>query len=159
MCTGFSGLRGAVAALAVIVGVVISAPSSAWAQTVEIAVSQTVVPAGAPVTVTLTGPPGQFFAVAGSAMGSGLTYGGVALPLGRDAVVLASGVIDGTGRVVVSVTPPFRGTVLDRYYLIGAASTNASFLPPTASPGLVVKNGDLLGGVLGPSWPGGSDRA
>ena len=90
MCTGFSGLRGAVAALAVIVGVVISAPSSAWAQPVEISVSQTVVPAGSSVSVTLTGAPGQFYAVGGSTLGSGLTYGGVALPLGTDAVVLAA---------------------------------------------------------------------
>jgi hypothetical protein len=53
--------------------------------------------------------------------------------------------------VVVSVTPPFRGSVLDRYYLMGAAATNTAFLPVSASPAVVVKNGDLLGGVIGPA--------
>lgn len=157
MSSGFSGLRSAVRALVLVAGVALMATSPAWAQAVEISVSQTVVPAGSPVSVTLTGPPGQFYAVGGSTTGSGLTYGGVALALGNDAVVLASGVIDGTGRVVVTVTPPFRGTVLDRYYLIGVAAPNASFLPPTSSTGVIVKNGDLLGGVIGPAGPAGPE--
>ena len=134
MSMDFSGLRSAVGALVLGTGLVLTASSPAWAQAVEMSVSQTVVPAGAAVDVTITGAPGQFFAVGGSAMGSGLTYGGVALALGNDAVVLASGVIDGTGSVVVSVTPPFRGTVLDRYYLIGVTAPNASFIPPNLLP-------------------------
>ena len=100
-------------------------------------------------------PAGKLFAVAGSTTGAGLTYGGVSLPLGTDAVVLASGVLDGTGQAVVMVTPPFRGTMLDRYYLIGVWSTNTSFLPLTPSAGLVLRNGDLLGGVIGTPGPVG----
>ena len=97
-------------------------------------VSQTVVPAGSPVEVTLTGPPGQFFAVGGSTTGSGLTYGGVQLQLGVDAVVLAQGVIDGTGRVVVAVTPPFRGSVIDRYYMSALPRRIPPFYPRTRRP-------------------------
>jgi Collagen triple helix repeat (20 copies) len=155
MSIDFSGLRSAVGALVLGAGLVLTASSPAWAQAVEIFVSQTVVSAGSAVDVTITGAPGQFFAVGGSAMGAGLTYGGVALPLGNDAVVLASGVIDGTGRAVVSVMPPFRGTVLDRYYLIGVTAPNASLIPPTSSPVVIVKNADLLGGVIGPAGAGG----
>ncbi len=106
------GLRNCAAALLMSAAALTTA-IPAWAQAVQMTVSQTVVPAGSPVEVTLTGPPGQFFAVGGSTTGSGLTYGGVQLQLGVDAVVLAQGVIDGTGRVVVAVTPPFRGSVIE----------------------------------------------
>ena len=82
------GLRNSAAALLVGAAALTTA-TPAWAQAVQMSVSQTVVPAGSPVEVTLTGPPGQFFAVAGSTTGSGLTYGGVQLQLGLDAVVLA----------------------------------------------------------------------
>ncbi len=134
---------------------ILATSAQAQAQSVQASVAQDVVPAGEGVTVTVVGPPGQFYALGGSAMGAGLTHGGVALPLGPDAVVLAMGVIDGTGQVAVRVTPPFRGTVLDRYYVAAVTSTNSSFAPVLGSAGLVIRNGDLLGGVIGTSGPAG----
>lgn len=117
-------------------------------------VSNVIMP-GASVTATVTGPPGQFFAVAGSATNAGYSFGGVPLPLGPDVVVLHIGVIDGTGHATVAVTPPFIGTSLDRYYLMAACSPSASFLPPTPSTSIVVRNGDLVGSVVGPPGPTG----
>src|SRR5688572_30038245 len=107
------------------IALVLSAAPAAQSQTIQIAVPGDVVNAGASVPVTVTGPPGMPFAIGGSTTGAGLTYGGVPLALGADAVVVASGVLDGTGQAVVAVTPPFRGTTLDRYYLIAVWSTNA----------------------------------
>ena len=137
------------------IALVLSAAPAAQSQTIQISVPADVVNAGASVPVTVTGPPGMPFAVAGSTTGAGLTYGGVSLALGTDAVVLTSGVFNGTGQAVVTVTPPFRGTTLDRYYLIAVWSTTTSFLPPTSSPSLVLRNGDLLGGVIGTPGPAG----
>ena len=134
---------------------VLSAAPAAQGQTIQISVPADVVNAGASVPVTVTGPPGMPFAIGGSTTGAGLVYGGVPLALGTDAVVVASGVLNGTGQSVVAVTPPFRGTTLDRYYLIAVWSTNTSFLPPTSSSSLVLRNGDLLGGVLGTPGPAG----
>src|SRR5918993_1251235 len=144
-----SGLAGLGLAL------VLAAAPAAQSQTIQISTPATVVNAGASVPVTVTGPPGMPFAVAGSTTGAGFSYGGVPLALGADATVLASGVFDGTGQAVVTVTPPFRGTTLDRYYLIAVWSTNTSFLPPTSSPSVVLRNADLLGGVLGTPGPQG----
>jgi hypothetical protein len=84
----------------------------------------------------------------GSTVGSGFTYGGVPLAVGPDVVILAMGVLDGTGRAVVAFTPPFAGTTLDRYYLQAATSTSTSFLPLQVSPGRIVRNADLLGGMF-----------
>ncbi len=52
---------------------------------------------GAAVTLTVTGIPGQNFAVLGSSVGAGLAYGGVNLAVGSDMVILAMGAIGGTG--------------------------------------------------------------
>jgi hypothetical protein len=80
------------------------------------------------------GPPGQFFAIIGSSVGSGVSYGGVALGVGADFVILAQGTVDGTGSVSSPLTPPFRGTVLDRYHIQAATwPSRCSFrcrLPP-----------------------------
>jgi hypothetical protein len=103
----------------------------------------------------VVGPPGQHIVVAGSTTGAGLVYGGVRLPLGTDTVVFHVGVLDATGRAVVAVTPPFVGTQLDRYYLMAAWATDTSFLPPVPSNSVVVRNGDLLGGLTGPPGPPG----
>ena len=150
-----SGLRGFGLMVAASMALILSAAPAAQSQTIQISAPADVVNAGASVPVTVIGPPGMPFAVAGSTTGAGLTYGGVPLALGTDAVVLASGVLDATGRAVVTVTPPFRGTTLDRYYLIAVWSTNTSFLPPTSSSGLVLRNGDLLGGILAAEGPQG----
>ena len=85
-----AGLR-SIAAAVCLSGTLLGTALPALAQSVQISISQAVVAAGSPVEVTLTGPPGQFFAVAGSTTGFGLTYGGVQLQLGGDAVVLAQG--------------------------------------------------------------------
>ena len=84
--------------------------STAVAQT-SLDVSADVVAPGRAVTATITGPPGQFYALIGSSVESGMSYGGVALSVGADFVILVQGTLDGTGSVSVSVTPPFRGTV------------------------------------------------
>jgi hypothetical protein len=96
---------------------------------VVMTVAQDVVAPGAPVTVTVEGPPLQSFAVLGSSVGAGLSYAGQNLALGADFAVLASGTLDGTGRGVVSVTPPFLFTALDRYYLQAAASRGLAHRP------------------------------
>jgi len=105
--------------------------SLAAAQT-SLTVSADVVTPGSAITATVTGPPGQFYAVIGSSVGSGVSYGGVALGVGADFVILSQGVLDGTGTVSVPVTPPFGGTVLDRYYLQAATSPSPSFIPLSA---------------------------
>jgi hypothetical protein len=128
---------------------------SSSAQSIQISVPHDIVSPGASVPVTVTGPSGQWFAIAGSTTGAGFSYGGVPLPLGGDVVVLHVGMLDGAGRAVVSVTPPFVGSQIDRYYLVGAWSTNASFLPPSLSDGLILRNGDLLRSVAGPPGPTG----
>lgn len=134
---------------------IVGAPISASAQPIEIAVSADIVAPGVSIQATVTGPPGQLFAVAGSTTGAGFTYGGVGLPVGPDVVVLHVGTLDAGGRGVVNVTPPFVGTQLDRYYLMAVWGTNSSFLPPTPSRSVVIRNGDLVGGVTGPPGPEG----
>ena len=136
-------------------GVLIGSAGLSSAQTIQVSVAQDIVAPGFPVPVTVTGPPGQFFAVAGSATGAGFTYGGVALPVGPDVVVLHVGVLDGTGQAVVPVTAPFLGSQLDRYYVVAAWANNSSFLPPTPSSHLVLRNRDLLSSVVGPQGPVG----
>jgi hypothetical protein len=100
------------------------------------------------VAATITGIPGRHYALIGSAVGSGFTYAGVPLAVGPDVVILRMGVLDGSGQAVVAFTPPFAGSTLDRYYVQAATSTNASFMPLEVSPGRIVKNADLLGGIL-----------
>jgi hypothetical protein len=128
--------------------------SLAAAQT-TLTLSADAVAPGSSVTATVTGPAGQFYAIIGSSVGSGMTYGGVGLGVGADFVILATGTLDGTGSVAVTLTPPFRGSVLDRYYLQAATSPSAAFLPLTVSSGRVVRNGDLVSGLAGPAGPAG----
>jgi Collagen triple helix repeat (20 copies) len=131
---------------------------SASAQT-TLSVPADPAPPGAAVPVTITGQPGQYYVLVGSSMKSGMSYGGVALEFGPDYVILAIGVLDNTGSVVVNVVPPFMTTSLDRYYLQAATSTNPDFLPFTASPGDLILNADIAGagpeGVPGPEGPQG----
>ena len=89
------------------------------------------------MAVQLTGPPSAHFALIGSVTNAGFSFGGVALAVGTDVVVLGSGVLDATGIATIGVTPPFLGTTLDRYYLQGAIAASPSFagLRPLGGPG------------------------
>ncbi len=119
--------------------------------------STTTVTPGAAVTLTVTGIPGQNFAVLGSSVGAGIAYGGVNLAVGSDMVILAMGAIGGTGSVAVTFTPPFAGSTLDRYYVQAASSGSPSFIPIAVSPSVVLRNNDVVGGVgtPGPAGPAG----
>jgi hypothetical protein len=88
-------------------------------------------------------------------MGAGMSHAGRALAVGPDFAILATGVLDGTGRVTLPVTPPFLFTTLDRYYLQAAVSTSASFLTIDLSAGRVLRNADLVTGLAGPTGPTG----
>lgn len=90
-------------------------PVSARAQTPQISASATVVDPGAAVIVTITGAPGRSFALLGSTTGAGLSHAGVALAIGPDVVVFTLGTLDASGQATITITPPFVGTVLDRY--------------------------------------------
>jgi len=109
-------------------------------------VARSAVSPGDAVNVTVAGIPGQNYAVVGSAVNSGLVYAGTALSVGADAQIFRIGVFDGSGQAVVSVTPPFRGTTLDRYYLQAATSASASFSPIAVSNGAVLRNADVAPG-------------
>jgi hypothetical protein len=130
--------------------------SSAAAQPTQLMLSPEVATPSAAVTATITGPPGFQFALLGSTVGAGFTYGGVALAVGADVTVLAVGTLDGNGVAVRHFAPPFVGTTLDRFYVQAAVSPSASFLPLQASAGRIVKNADVVAGVVGPQGPPGA---
>jgi hypothetical protein len=123
--------------------------ASAQAQ-VQLTVATDVVTPGTAVAVTIAGPSGQHFALLGSSVGAGLAHGGVNLAIGTEFAVLATGVIGGTGQVVVSGTPPFLFTTLDRYYLQAVASPSPGFVPLQASPSRILRNAHLVGSLIGP---------
>ncbi len=131
----------------------VAAVGPARAQT-TIAASTTVVNPGEAVTVTVAGPAGRHYAVIGSSTGSGFSFAGVPLRVGPDVVILATGVLQ-SGQATVSVTPPFAGTTLDRYYVQAATSPSPSFTPLDASDGIVLRNGELVAGLTGPPGPEG----
>ncbi len=120
-----------------------------------LSVSSAVVAPGSPVSVTVQGTPGRAFAVIGSTIGAGFSYGGVALRVGADVAVLATGTLDQNGRATVQTTPPFLGTSLDRYYLQAATSTSPAFVPLEASNGVVLVTADLAVPLTGPQGPPG----
>ena len=101
----------------------------AAAQAPTLSVSQSNVVPGASVTLTVAGPAGERYTIIASVVGAGGTYAGQALAVGADYVVVAHGVLDGSGLAVVPFTPPFLGSVLDRAYI--QAATSAS---PTSCP-------------------------
>jgi hypothetical protein len=80
----------------------------------------------------------------------------VALNVGADVLVHATGNLSGTGAATVTLTPPFRGTTLDRYYVGAVTSTSPNFIPPQPSPVGVIRNGDLVSGLTGPPGPTGA---
>ena len=130
-------------------------PAFARQSTPGLTLSHDVAAPGSAVTATVTGVPGQHYALLGSSMGAGYSHAGVPLALGKDVAVVASGVFDGTGTAFVSDVPPFVFTTLDRYYLQVVMSPSPSFAPLTASPGRIVRNGDLVHGLSGPPGPAG----
>ena len=111
-----------------------------------------VVAPGGTVDVTVTGTPGQNYAVIASTTNSGFSYGGVPLQVGADVVILAIGVLDGTGQAVVPVTPPF--PTRDRYYVQGVVSASPDFLPPTPLNSVTLVNAEVarllmpIGGIV-----------
>jgi len=143
--------------------------TAAYAQAPTVQLSRVVVPAGSTTVVTVTGTPGENFAVLGSSRGAGLAYAGVNFAVGTDFVLLSVGTLDGSGSAVVGVTPPFLGSELDRYYIQVATSPSPQFVPLQVAPGQVLLNGDLaplaslLGaapqGPVGPQGPQGTAGA
>jgi hypothetical protein len=81
-------MRASMARWSVAALILLVSSSLAAAQT-SLDVSSDVVAPGSAVTATVTGPPGQFYALIGSSVGSGMSYGGVALGVGADFVILA----------------------------------------------------------------------
>lgn len=143
------------AALVILPMLVTANPGFAQQAPPTLALSHEVIAPGGVVTATITGVPGQHYALLGSTMGAGFSHAGVALALGTDVVIIASGVFDGTGTAVVSGVPPFQFTTLDRYYLQAVTSTSPAFNPPVASPRRIVRNADLVAGLSGPPGPQG----
>lgn len=147
-----TGLLVAIAVLAGPVGV-LAQPAA------QLTLSTTVVTPGQAVTATVTGGPGQNFALLGSTTGAGLAHAGVSLAVGTDFAILALGTIPPSGNATVSVAPPFLLTTLDRYYLQAVTSPSAAFAPLAASTGAVIRNGDLVSGLTGPPGPAGPEGA
>jgi hypothetical protein len=107
------------------------------------------------VNVTVSGTPGQNYAVIASTTNSGFSFGGVALAVGADVVILAVGVLNGAGQAVVPVTPPFPER--DRYYVQGVVSASPDFLPPTPLNSVRLINAEAarilmpIGGAVNPN--------
>jgi len=140
--------------IAVIACVLFTTPVSAQPQ---ILLSTTMARPGDAVTITVSGDPGEHYAVIGSSVNGGFSYAGVALGVGPDVVILAQGVLNGSGVASIRVVPPFNGTVLDRYYLQAVTSPAPNFMPLEASPGHAVRNGDLIAGLAGADGPPGPE--
>lgn len=140
---------------ALVVGTVVASwtlsASVAAAQTPTLTSSQQAVVPGSSVTLTISGPPGEHFAVIGSLVGAGASFGGSALAVGTDYQVVAQGVLDGSGQGTAPFTAPFLGSVIDRVYLQAATSVSPEYSPLALSPGLVLRNNDLVSGLGGPA--------
>ncbi len=84
----------------------------------HMSVDRELVAPGTAVTVTLSGVPGQHYAVVAVPVGAGLLAFGVPLKLGTDYVILGFGVLNASGDTAVTIAPPFwepRSTItLDR---------------------------------------------
>ena len=98
--------------LAVAIAVTLASSEHALAQGPSLSVSAVNVSPGAAVGVTIAGAPGDNYALVGSIVGAGGSYAGQPLAVGADYAVIARGVLDGSGRAVVSFTPPFSGSVI-----------------------------------------------
>lgn len=155
MVAAASRSRQSWARAAVVTAWVVSLTAATASAQTSLAASTRNVRPGNGVVLTVNGPPGHQFAVIGSTVGAGLAYAGVALAVGTDLAIVATGALDGTGTAVVSFVPPFLFSTLDRYYLQAVTSPSAAFVPLSASAGLVLRNDDLLSGVTGAPGPAG----
>ena len=115
-------------------------------------VTPTEVPSGTTVSATITAPGVNYYALVGSTRDSGLVYGGVALGVGTDVAILATGVIGPGGSVTVSVTPPL-GAGLDVYHLLAVIAPTPNFLPPTPSATIALRPRGLF--TNAPTFPQG----
>jgi hypothetical protein len=131
--------------------IVVLAASSAVAQP-QLTVAPTEVPSGGAVTATITAPGGNFYALVGSTRDSGLVYGGVALGIGTDVAIIASGVIGPGGSVAVPFTPPL-GAGQDVYFLLAVISPAPNFLPPSQSSTVALRPRGLF--TNAPRFPEG----
>ena len=100
-------LQGAAVAVFALFGLMAGAVD-VFAQTTS-SLANAVVTPGAGTMMTVTGGPGRVYAVVGSTTGAGFSYAGVQFAVGNDAQLLLWGVLDGEGRAVVNVVPPFAG--------------------------------------------------
>ena len=128
---------------------------TAVAQPPQLSLSTTIAGPGSAVTATVSGTPGQRYALIASSTNAGFAFGGVQLAVGADVVVLAVGTLDGSGSIQLPVVAPFLGTTLDRYYLQAVTSQSAAFVPLAASPGVVIRNADLVSNLVGAPGPVG----
>jgi hypothetical protein len=118
----------------------------------QVTVPTYIVTPGSTVNVTVNGTAGQNYAVIASTLNSGFSYGGVPLQVGPDVVILAIGVLGGTGQAVVPVTPPFPAQ--DRYYVQGVVAASPDFLPPSPLNSVTLVNADAarafmpIGGIV-----------
>ena len=74
----------------------------AAAQAPVLRAASTTIPPGQSVAVQLVGAPFAHFAVIGSVTNAGFSFAGVALAVGTDVVVLATGVLDATGVATIA---------------------------------------------------------
>ena len=144
--------------------------SPAGAQAPQLTVSKSLVGPNESVTATVTGQPGQSFAVVGSDTACCFTFAGQQFNVGPSAGglpdLIAIGTIGPTGQATVVVGPRpgpgqpghgFKETQSDRYHVQAALSFSASFNPLVLTPSVVLRNTDLVGtsGGVGPAGPPG----
>lgn len=131
-----------------------SVAASAAAQP-QVTLSSTVVTPGESVRITVTGAPGAFYALLGSSVDDGESFARERLKVRHDVTIVATGTLDGAGQATLNVTPPFLGTVLDRFYFEAATSFSPRFDTLDSSAPAIVRNGDLVKGLEGPPGPQG----
>ena len=73
------------------------------------------------------------------------SFGGVALGVGTDVTIIATGIIGGGGTATIGFAPPFTGSTLGRYHVQAVTSPSPGFVPLQASAGLVLRNRDAIG--------------
>ena len=121
----------------------------------QISVSSAVAAPGDSVSITVTGLPGANYALLGSSVDPGTGLADPGLKPKREAAVLATGVLDGTGAATLAVKPPFLGSVLDRFYFQAATSFSSKFETLELSAVAIVRNNDLVKDLTGPIGPQG----
>jgi hypothetical protein len=89
------------------------------------------------IRVTVSAAPHSTFGVIASGVGSGGVFAGVPLEVGADYVIIASGVLDATGRTTISYTPRFTTDGPERLYLQAGSFASAML---SLSSGIVLSN-------------------